>query len=456
MSPWQNFALGFTYLSPVVGVYSVFAIALAAAGPPMFWWLPIAGLGQLLVALVFCEAVSQYPIAGGAYQWARRLAGPRWGWITAWMYVWALIASVASVAFGSGPFIASFLGMEPSRIWAVGLAIALILAAGATNLLGTRVLARVAFFGFAAELIGAIFVGVWLLTTSRNHGLDVFFDRFNAPSSGSYTTALIVAALIGLTQFYGFEACGNVAEEVKAPERIIPIAMRRTIYIGGAAATFVCAALILAVVDIPAVISGADTNPISRVLEDAFGPILSRVVTGVVLISFFSCVLSLQAAASRTVFSLARDKAVPFADRLGRLTTHGRAPVAALVSVGIAIPVLFELVDFFIGGGIAQITAFAALGIYIAFSMVVMASIYARLKGWRPAGSFRLGKWGWPVLMGALVWEVFAVVALCWPAGDFAQPATWAALVGGAIVLSTGVAYLLIGRPDRRQLTDVA
>src|SRR3954447_11724644 len=35
MSLWANFSLGFTYLSPVVGIYTVFAFALAAAGPPM-------------------------------------------------------------------------------------------------------------------------------------------------------------------------------------------------------------------------------------------------------------------------------------------------------------------------------------------------------------------------------------------------------------------------------------
>ncbi len=35
MSLWQNFALGFTYLSPVVGVYSVFAVGMQAGGPPM-------------------------------------------------------------------------------------------------------------------------------------------------------------------------------------------------------------------------------------------------------------------------------------------------------------------------------------------------------------------------------------------------------------------------------------
>ena len=61
MSLRANFALGFTYLSPVVGVYALFAFALAEAGPPMIWSFVIVGLGQLLVALVFGAVV----LAGG-------------------------------------------------------------------------------------------------------------------------------------------------------------------------------------------------------------------------------------------------------------------------------------------------------------------------------------------------------------------------------------------------------
>ncbi|MFD0853613.1 amino acid permease, partial [Actinomadura adrarensis] len=82
MSLWANFSLGFTYLSPVVGVYTLFALSLAQAGPPMFWAFVIAGIGQLLVALVFGEVVSQYPVSGGIYPWARRLWGRRWAWLS--------------------------------------------------------------------------------------------------------------------------------------------------------------------------------------------------------------------------------------------------------------------------------------------------------------------------------------------------------------------------------------
>ncbi|MCC4268562.1 amino acid permease [Microbacterium schleiferi] len=86
MSLWANFALGFTYLSPLVGVYSLFALALSVGGPPSIWWIVIVGLGQTLVALVFGEVVSQFPIHGGIYPWARRLWGRRYAWIAAWVY----------------------------------------------------------------------------------------------------------------------------------------------------------------------------------------------------------------------------------------------------------------------------------------------------------------------------------------------------------------------------------
>jgi len=78
MTLWQNVSLGFTYLSPVVGVYSVFALAMATAGPPMIWWYVIAGCGQMLVCLTFGEIASEFPIAGGLYPWGRRLVGKRW------------------------------------------------------------------------------------------------------------------------------------------------------------------------------------------------------------------------------------------------------------------------------------------------------------------------------------------------------------------------------------------
>lgn len=78
MRVWSVLALGFTYLSPLVGIYSLYTFAIDSAGPPAFWTVLIAATGQFLVALIFGEVVSQYPIAGGIYPWSRRLAGRRY------------------------------------------------------------------------------------------------------------------------------------------------------------------------------------------------------------------------------------------------------------------------------------------------------------------------------------------------------------------------------------------
>src|SRR6478735_993731 len=112
MSLWANFSLGFTYLSPVVGVYTLFAASLMAGGPPMIWAFVIAGVGQLLVALVFSEVVAEFPVAGGVYPWARRLWGRKWAWMTGWVYLVALLVTIASVTYGGGPFVAAVLSIE--------------------------------------------------------------------------------------------------------------------------------------------------------------------------------------------------------------------------------------------------------------------------------------------------------------------------------------------------------
>src|SRR3954466_8419518 len=144
MGLWENFALGFTYLSPVVGVYSTFALAFAAGGPPMIWGIVIAAFGQLLVALVFSEVVAQFPVAGGVYPWARRLIGRRWAWLTGWIYAWALIATAASVSAGAAPFSGSLFDFTPNRVTTVLIAGVLVLFAMVVNLGGTKILGRVA------------------------------------------------------------------------------------------------------------------------------------------------------------------------------------------------------------------------------------------------------------------------------------------------------------------------
>ncbi|UUW91214.1 amino acid permease [Pimelobacter simplex] len=76
LSAWAVFAIGFATISPVVGIYAVIQLGFAFSGPVWIWATVVAFLGQLLVAVVYAELASQFPVTGGVYQWVRRLAGP--------------------------------------------------------------------------------------------------------------------------------------------------------------------------------------------------------------------------------------------------------------------------------------------------------------------------------------------------------------------------------------------
>ncbi len=447
MSKWENFSLGFTYLSPVVGVYTVFAYALAAGGPPMFWSYLLIGLCQLMVCLVFGEIVSQFPISGGLYPWARRLVGKRWAWMAGWVYACALCTTIAAVATGAAPFLSQALGMEPGPVINTVVAIAMIVLTTALNLSGTRLLARVAMFGFICELIGAILVGGYLLLFARHQPWGAVFDTHGVQASGSYLWAFAAAAVGGMFCYYGFEACADVAEETPNPGEMIPKAMRMTIYVGGASAIFVCLALVLAVPDMAQVLSGKDKDPVATILRSAMGEMGFRAVLAVVLVSFISCLLSLQAAASRLLFAYGRDQMIIGSRYLSKLSARTRVPVVALLVSGL-VPAALALCGLWLADAVSTIISFAAVGIYLAFQMLVLAALIARWKGWRPAGAFTLGRWGWVVNVAALGYGVLAIVDMVWPRSP-GDPwfSNYGMIISTAAVVGLGLLYMLTARP---------
>jgi amino acid transporter len=404
------------------------------------------------VALVFAEVVAQFPVAGGIYPWARRLIGRRWAWITGWIYGWALIATIASVSTGAVLFVGSLFGFSPTRFTTVLIAGGLMVMCLLINLAGTKVLGRVAMAGFAAELIGALFVGFYLLLFERNQDFSVFFDTLGTEGDGSYLGAFLAASLLGLYLFYGFEACGDVAEEVPDPGRTIPKAMRRTIYIGGAAAIFVTAALILAQPDFNAILSGENADPVGSVFSDVFGSVGSKLVTIIVLISFVSCLLSLQAAASRLMYSYGRDRMVFASDALSRFSPTRHVPPIALTVAAVVPAVIVAIAEIISESALLRVISFASAGIYIAFQMVVLAALIARSRGWIPSGKFTLGRYGWAVNIAALIYGVGGALNLAWPRGgdDVAWSDKWIVVIGCAIVVGVGLAYMLLGRPYER------
>ena len=450
MSVWENFALGFTYLSPVVGVYTIFGTAFVAGGPPMWWTYLLVGIGQMMVCLVFGEIVSQFPISGGLYPWARRLYGKRWAWMAGWIYGWALFVTLAAIATGAAPFIAELFGIEATPVVATAIALVLIACTTVLNLSGTRLLARVAMFGFICEMVGAIVVGSYLLIFARHQPLSSLLDTNILPDGKNYLPAFLASALGAMFCYYGFEACGDVAEETPDASRTIPKAMRLTIYVGGAAALWVCLGLILAVPDVGAVMSGRDKDPVVTILKTAMGEIGLRIVILIVSVSFVSALFSLQAAASRLLFAYARDEMIIGSERLSHLSPGSHIPAAALVVAGV-VPAAISLSALWLRDAIATIISFAAVGIYIAFQMIVVAALVARRRGWRPSGPFSLGAWGLPVNVVALIYGISAILNMFWPRSPQDPWYTnYGVMVTSAGVVALGALYMMVWKPYNR------
>jgi amino acid transporter len=450
MGVFSAASLGLTYLSPVAGVYALFGLALATGGPPFIWSFLVIGFGQLLVALVFAELGSQYPIAGGIYQWSRRLAGARYGWMTGWTYIWALLLTTGAVAYTVGPVAGSLFDFEPSGDATIAIAIAIIIVSGFLNLLGARVLAMVAKIGLAIELIAAVGLGIWLLLFERVQPLSVVVDSFGAEGDGSYVTAFLASALLITFIIFGFEACGDVAEEVVDPSRKVPRATVLAVVTGTAFAALAALGLLLAVPDIGAVVSGESPDAIGTVLDSAFGATGADVILAMVLLAYVSVTVAIQAAVIRALFSFARDGNLPGSAALSRVSPRFHMPPAA-VAVATVVPIAVVLVGALSTDALVKVTSFANAGIYLAFQAVVLSALVARARGWRPTGPWQLRAWAWPVTIGALCYGIPAIVNIVWPRTVEGNTwfDDWIVLITVGVVLGSGLLYLVLARPDQ-------
>ena len=450
MGIWPNFALGFTYLSPVVGIYTLFAYSLATGGGAAFWAIPIVVFGQLMVVLVFGEIVSQYPIAGGIYQWARRLHGRSYGWFTAWIYTWALLVTVAAVAYGAGPYVANLFGATSTKWFTILTAIVLIAIASVVNLFGARLLSKAAIIGLVAEIIGAVVIGLYLLFFHHNQPWSALVHHQGAGGSNGYLGAFLAASLMAIWIFYGFEACGDVAEEVKDPSRRIPRAMQMTLGVGAAVSALLVIALTLAVPSITAVVGGADGDPVGTVFNAAFGHTAAKFAFLVIVLAFISCTLAIQAASARLLFSQGRDGVLPGSSLLARVSPRFHMSPWA-VGVAFVIPCAIILATESSPSALTKIISFATVGIYIGFQLVVLAALIARIRGWVPQGAFSLGSWGMPVNIVALAYGVGAIVNLMWPrTPGAAWYDNYIVLVSALVVAGIGLIYMILLRPQEK------
>jgi amino acid transporter len=184
----------------------------------------------------------------------------------------------------------------------------------------------------------------------------------------------------------------------------------------------------------------------------SFGSWSTKPFAAVVLVGFLACGMAAQALTARSIYSVARDGALP-ASRFLRRVDQRQTPRGALVATTVVacLGLLLGLDSTAIG----SLITFGTAGIYVAFLLVALAALIARLRGsWVPAGAVRLGRAGVFLNAAAVAWLSFETVNIAWPRESLAPPdapfyQVWAAVIVLSLIVAVGLAYLLIAKPER-------
>ncbi len=430
----SNFAIAFAFISVSTGSYGNFGLGIALGGPAFIWAWPIVIAGQLLVALVFAELASHFPVAGSIYQWSKRLSNRTLGWFTGWFYFWAQVVTVAAVAvivafvvdgihsasFASNAKVAFLDSPDPTGLTTMFtfISLATLVITTLINGYGVRLLSVLNNIGVATEILGMVVFAVILLIFAHVQPVSVLTDTGGAETAtgGQYLPAFALGMFMALFVVYGFDTAGTFGEETLDAGRQAPRGVLSSILISGLVGAVFLVAVILAIPSIPdAMAEGAAGGfPIATTISNALktqiigGLTVGEIYLFVILSSVFVCTLAIQGAATRLMFSMGRDHHLPLGRLWGHVNPRFRTPANAAVAVGVlaALPILV------IGPLGGYFLAIAATGlIYISYFMCNAGVFNARRKGWpQKRAWFNLGRWGMPINILALVWGALMII----------------------------------------------
>ena len=448
-----NAAMGFAAISPVVGLYAVMFVGTLLAGPAWVWVLPVALLGQCLLLAVYAELASQFPIAGGAYQWSRRLMGGAYGWFNGWVAICAYAVANTTIAYLGAPWALTLLGIAPTSHAIVLTGMVLVLVSSLAGVFGIGILARAIKVGIAAEIVASLGIGIALLLAFREQDFSIVTHTLGAEalSGGSVGAGLLAALAVGGWVFIGFDACVGASEETREAAVRVPKAIWIALMSVGALGILNAFAATLAHPDPAAVVAGKDIDPVTTAVVSSFGSWSSKPFAAVVLAAFLACGMAAQALTSRAIYSIARDGVLPASGFLRRVDGR-KTPIGAIAATTVVacLGLLLGLESTAVG----SLIAFGTAAIYVSFLLVALAALISRLRGtWTPSGGVQLGRAGLVINVLAVGWLAFETVNIAWPRSALA-PAdapvyqVWAAPIVLGIIAVAGLAYLVLAKPQ--------
>jgi urea carboxylase system permease len=428
-----SFAAGFSFVSILTTVFQLFGLGFSFGGAAFFWTWPAVFAGQLLVALCFAELAARYPISGSIFQWSSRLAGTDFGWFTGWIMIVGQILTVATAAIAmqavlpaiwTGFQLVGGSGADSSPLSPTGaqnavvLGLIVLVLTTTINIIGIRLMAVVTSAAVVIEILGVIALVIALFFHSER-GLGTVNSTAGA-APGHYLPLWLASSLMAAYVMVGFDSAGELSEETHAPRRTTPKTIIRALVVSGIGGLLLLLAGLLAA---PSLTDGSlATSGLAGVLTARLGDVSGRLLLGAVAIAVFACTLAVQTAGSRMMFSMARERTLPFSSALGKVSPRTGTPIATSVVVGLCAAIALA-VNWNQSAVFLALASLCIAMLYLAYLGVTVPLLVVRIKnrGLEPGVDedgkplFSLGRFGILLNAAAIVYQVGMVINLAWP-----------------------------------------
>jgi amino acid transporter len=408
LGPYGSFAIAFSMISITTAIFFLLPSLFGTTGAiGVALWLPCAA-GVFLIVMVYAHLAARIPITGFAYQWNSRLISPHYGWFTGYTALLAFMAGTAATAVALASVFASDIWTSPTHGDIVLFAAVAMAVSAAINIVSIKAVSAVNNFGVIFEIAGSIGAAALLLVGG------IFFFHHDAgfkiltstQRTGGHTLwyGFVLAALLPLYCFIGWEGAADLAEETNDPRSVTPFAMIRANYVSVIASFFMIIGFLIAIPHGITNLLGQPKNPLIYIFQSHFGRIAADVLQVTVFVAIFSCVLANMVVATRLTFALSRDKMLPGSSVLGKVHTKTLTPVGSILLVAV-VGIGINLLSAGIASNVVSIVSVAYYFIYV---LTVGGAIYAYKKGKMPAhrdGDFSLGRWFYPVAIAAFAYS---------------------------------------------------
>ncbi|MDP4507286.1 APC family permease [Nonomuraea turcica] len=340
-------------------------------------------VAMAFTALSYAQMARAFPMAGSVYTYAGRGIGAPVGFMAGWailldyVLVPSLLYLVASVAMNS------FVPAIPVWAWLV----AFVVLNTVVNYLGIQMTARITRIMLVAELaVLAIFLVVGVVALAQGKAQTGFLTPI-FDSSGFAWSVVLAAASVAVLSFLGFDGISTLAEENREDAQRLGRSMVAAL--GLAAVLFVVQTWVAALLTPNRDNLITNGDPAGSAFYDtaafaggAWLSVLTAVATAVAW--GFANSLVAQAATSRLLFAMGRDRQLP--SFLGRVDPKHKVPVNATLVVA-AISLILGIYMSTRANGIGELASLVNFGAMTAFlvlhiSVVVYYVVKRGSRNW--------------------------------------------------------------------------